>query len=401
MKNLNHKINFLNAAQQKLAGILTLPLQKTPLAWAIFAHCFTCGKDLASTSYLIEKLTHHGLAVLRFDFRGLGSSAGSFAESNFTTNLEDLKAAAQFLEQHYLAPQLLIGHSLGGTAVLHAAEDIQSVNAVVTIGAPAEPSHIKQLFKDSLSAIQTAGTAKVRVGPKKIVVQKQFLTDLDENKLQRSLQQFSKPLMVMHSATDDIVDVHNANIIFKMAQHPKSFISLGTADHLLSQTKDALLVGNLIGTWVQQYLVIPKPSHAITAKAEHMRFYTQIQAGEHSMVADEPLQLGGTNLGSTPYGYLASALASCKVITVQMYARRKSWLLDSVKVKVSYHQEHLDDCEQADKPGKTIVHFNCKLNIESDLDTIELERLLEISKRCPVHKVLEQSSVVHTELTSE
>lgn len=252
--NITKKITFKNEKGQTLAARLELPKNSTPRAYALFAHCFTCNKNLTAVRTIGRTLTQKNIAVLRFDFTGLGESEGDFESTNFSSNIEDLYSAASFLAENYEAPSLLIGHSLGGAAVLFASKKISSVRAIATIGAPSNPEHVSHLFKNSVEEINDSGKAIVAIGGREFTIQKHFLEDIQDKNIKHQLEDFKNSILVMHSPQDTTVGIENAAEIYKAARHPKSFVSLNGADHLLSNKKDSEYVGQIIATWADRYL---------------------------------------------------------------------------------------------------------------------------------------------------
>ena len=325
----NQRITFDNDRGEKLSGLLDLPAGP-PRAFALFAHCFTCSKNIKAAGNISKALTDAGIAVLRFDFTGLGQSEGEFADSNFSSNVADLLAAAQFLEAEHQAPAILVGHSLGGTAVLQAAPQVASAVAVATIGSPADPAHLRRLFEDSAGEFESVGEADVQLGGRPFRIKRQFLDDLERHDLPGTIQSLRKALLVMHAPLDDIVEIDNASALFTAAKHPKSFVSLDDADHLLSREADSRYAGSVLAAWASRYLPqvdAPAPlkgvADQVVARTFIDGFRTDVVAGSHSFVADEPLAVGGTNLGPTPYDLLAAALATCTTMTLKMYATHK------------------------------------------------------------------------------
>ncbi|MGB5236959.1 MAG: bifunctional alpha/beta hydrolase/OsmC family protein [Flavobacteriaceae bacterium] len=398
------KVSFTNKEGQKLNGRLELPVDQHPHNMVLFAHCFTCTKNLSAVKNISKGLTSSGFGVLRFDFTGLGESEGDFADTNFSGNVEDLIAAADFLKKDYQAPSLLIGHSLGGAAVIYAAARLHTVKAVATVGAPADPSHVKHLLKSSIEEIRSNGKAVVNISGRDFTVKEQFLNDLEKNSLSDTLENLNKSILIMHSPQDNIVGIKNAEKLYHNARHPKSFISLDGADHLLSNKVDSLYVGKTIASWAERYLVVPDPSelrtrHQVVASLEtDDGFTTQIKVGKHNLVADEPEGFGGNDFGPSPYEFVSAGLSACTVMTLQMYARRKNWDLQNVKVHTSYGKVHAEDCAECESDTAKIDTFERQIALSGSLEPRQKERLLEIADKCPVHRTLEAHSHIKTEL---
>ena len=399
-------VTFENSAGEKLVGILDLPLAK-PRAYALFAHCFTCSKNLRAATNISRALTDAGFAVLRFDFTGLGQSEGEFADSNFSSNVDDLLVAADFLDEHYEAPALLLGHSLGGTAVLQAAHDIPSAVAVATIGSPADPAHVGHLFAPATEALERDGVAEVNLGGRPFTVKQQFLEDIRKHPMPESLGSLRKAIMILHAPLDDTVELDNASKLFTAAKHPKSFVSLDKADHLMSRTEDSRYAGEVIASWAVRYLppveeaaTVNVPEGSVLARTDIDSFTTEIQAGPHHLIADEPAGVGGANLGPSPYGLLSAALASCTTMTLKMYASMKKLDLRSVSVNVTHEKVHAEDCADCESEGGKIDTFYRELSFEGDLTDAQQQRLLEIADKCPVHKTLHSEVKVRTKLAS-
>lgn len=397
------KVKFSNADGITLSARLELPADQHPLACAIFAHCFTCSKNLGAVRTISSALTSNGIAVLRFDFTGLGQSEGDFADSNFSTNVQDLISAWQFMKDNYEAPALLIGHSLGGAAVIHAGAQLEEVKAIVTLGAPAEPEHVSHLLEEGMEDIEEKGEATVNIGGRPFKIKKQFLDDIRQKNMKDILGAMRKALLVMHSPQDRIVPIENAATIYHAAFHPKSFITLDGADHLLTGKEDAFYAGSIIGSWVKRYLILPEKDKLasrseVVARLEDSGFTTEVRAGRHSLVADEPESVGGNDFGPSPYQLLSAGLAACTVMTLQMYARRKKWDLQNVVVHIDHKKDYAEDCENMDNPKSRIDHFTRTLELEGNLDTTQKKRLLEIADKCPVHKTLHSELVVKTRL---
>jgi putative redox protein len=402
LKKINVKFN--NDAGDTLAGIMDMPTGE-PRAFALFAHCFTCSKNLRAATNISRSLTEAGFAVLRFDFTGLGQSGGEFADTSFSSNVADLLAATRFLDTEYEAPALLLGHSLGGTAVLQAAHDIPSAVAVASIGSPAEPGHVAKLFAPARDALQTDGIAKVDLGGRPFTIKQQFLDDLATHPMPESVGQLRKAVMILHAPLDDTVELENASMLFTAAKHPKSFVSLDRADHLLSREEDSRYAGSVIATWASRYLpqgendgAIQAAEGEVIARTEFPGFRTDIQAGPHHLVADEPRSVGGSELGPTPYDLLAAALATCTTMTLGMYARHKQLDLRSASVTVTHDKIHASDCDDCESESGKVDEFRRVLNLEGDLTEEQRERMVEIADRCPVHRTLHAEIKVRTRL---
>lgn len=397
------RITFPGHSGHTLAARLDLP-DGPHLATALFAHCFTCSKDIPPARRIAGRLASMGIAVLRFDFTGLGHSQGEFKNTTFTTNAQDLKAAAAALAQRGMAPSLLIGHSLGGAAVLRVADEIEGVKAVVTLGAPFDPDHVTHNFGDAIAEIEEKGSAAVHLGGRPIMIGRDFLHDVAAEKLISHIQNMKSALLVMHAPLDDIVGVENATQIFVAAKHPKSFVTLDNADHLITRGEDAEYAAEVIAAWVSRYLDLRPPAPPIGApegvtrvsEADPAGFLQDVGAGpKHHVLADEPMAYGGTDRGLTPYQFLAAGLGACTSMTVRMYARRKGWPLRHVSVDVTHDKVHAQDAEV----GLTKIDtFTRVLKLEGDLDDTQRARLLEIADKCPVHKTLEQGARVKTKL---
>lgn len=400
------RVSFKNDEGLSLHGRLELPAMESPKAYVLFAHCFTCGKNLNAARSISRSLNKEGFAVLRFDFTGLGESEGEFAETNFSSNVADLLSAANYLALEYEAPKLLIGHSLGGAAVLRAAFELDSVQAITTIGSPSQPKHVKHLLGVQEERIKEHGQAKVQIGPQQFTIKQQFLEDISRVKVLEHLKDLRKAILIMHSPQDDIVGIENAAEIYNSAWHPKSFISLDGADHLLSKAEDAEYAAGVISSWASRYLNYKAAEHDEVSDGvranlhESQGFTTEIQAGGYGFLADEPKDIGGAERGPSPYQLVSSGLAACTAMTLQMYAKRKKWPLEEVNVQVDYEKRHGDDCIDCDKTSAKLDHFSRKILIEGDLDQKQIDRLMEIANRCPVHKTLESTSRIETKKVS-
>ncbi len=401
------KITFNSDRGEKLSGLLDFPTG-SPRAFALFAHCFTCSKNIKAAGNISKSLTDAGIAVLRFDFTGLGQSEGDFADTNFSSNVADLLSATGYLEAEYQAPTILIGHSLGGTAVLQAAPQVASAVAVATIGSPSDPLHVRHLFDGAASELQTRGEAEVNLGGRPFRIKRQFLDDLEQHDLPGKIGRLRKSLLIMHAPLDDVVEIDNASTLFVAARHPKSFVSLDTADHLLSREADSRYAGSVLAAWVLRYLPQVDETAPLRGNTDEVvartfidGFRTDVIAGAHALVADEPLDVGGTNLGPSPYELLSAALASCTSMTLKMYAARKNLDLSAVTVSVRHGKIHAEDCSDCESKGGKIDEFQRELTIDGNLDATERARLVEIADKCPVHRTLHSEIKVRTRLTKD
>lgn len=404
-------VRFNNSEGLPLAGELDLPGHTPPRVFCVFAHVFTGSKDLSAAVHISRALCAAGIGVLRFDFTGLGDSAGDFSDSNFSSNVSDIQAAAEYLSEHHQAPQLLVGHSLGGTATLKAASLIESCRAVVSIGSPADPEHVLHLLDDGMAEIEARGQARVTLAGRHFCIRKQFVDDVRAQDWKDWLRGLQQPLLILHSPVDEIVEVHNAALIYKLAPHPKSFVSLDDANHLLTHRRDAQYAGNLIATWVAHYLHLDSASEAKPATLSEQNaviahidggghFRTELQAAGHTLLADEPESAGGENAGPSPYDLLGAALGACTVMTLRMYADQKQWPLEAATARVTHRKVHADDCAGCESTTGKIDEFSRELRLQGALDDTQRARLLEIANRCPVHRTLEGEIKVHTELVA-
>jgi len=398
------KVLFYNKSGQQLAGRLELPANQLPHNFVLFAHCFTCNKNLLAIKNISKSLTSNGFGVLRFDFTGLGESEGDFADTNFSGNVEDLVAAAEYLRKTYKAPGLLIGHSLGGAAALIAASEISSIKAIATIAAPSDPVHVKNLLRSNIEEINLKGKAVVNIGGRDFTIKKQFLEDLERKTLPQIVKGLRKPILILHSPQDQIVAIKNAEEIYVAAHHPKSFISLDGADHLLSNKKDSTYTGSVISGWAKRYLEIPpdkrvSSEHQVVASLDSEDgFSTSMKVGNHYMMADEPEEFGGNDFGPSPYELVSAGLSACTAMTIQMYVKRKGWDLQNVEVHTSYSKSHAEDCQDCESPGTKIDTFHRELKLTGSIDEKKVQRILEIADKCPVHKTLHSETQVITHL---
>ncbi len=401
------KITFAGTNGAELAARLDLPLGDAR-AYAIFAHCFTCSKDTKAATYLSAALAEQGIATLRFDFTGLGGSGGDFANTNFSSNVADLVAAADYLRASHGAPEILIGHSLGGAAILAAAPKIADVRAVATINAPFDPAHVLHMMVAARPEIEFAGEAEVALGGRLFRIRKQFIEDIEQHRLTEGLRLMKKALLVMHAPLDAMVRIDNAAQIFLAAKHPKSFVSLDGADHMLSRREDAMYAGSVLAAWAARYIAHPlsddadapraAPGEVIVAEAGTGKFEQTISAGRHRLRADEPVTAGGADNGPSPYDLLLAGLGACTSMTIRMYATRKQWPLEGVSVRLTHSKVHAEDCADCDTKAGKIDRIEREITIRGDLDAAQREKLLEIADKCPVHRTLHSEVRIPTRL---
>jgi len=411
----SERVEFSGADGDMLAARLDQP-PGPPIAYALFAHCFTCSKDVFAAKRIAEGLIEHGIAVLRFDFTGLGHSDGEFANTNFSSNIGDLIAAADWLRAHRQAPAILIGHSLGGAAVLAAANRIAEAQAVCTIAAPFDPEHVKHNFDANLDEIESEGLAEVNLAGRVFTIKKQFLDDIASQSLASEIARMRKALLVFHGPLDQMVGIENAGQIFQAAKHPKSFVSLDGADHLLTRPEDAAYVADMIAAAAARHVgsdEAPKEPPASDAPKEAPDegwvtvsetapgpFAQEVRAGRHLLTADEPAAMGGHDTGPTPYGYLLAALGSCTAMTLRLYARRKKLPLDHVAVRLRHDRIHAADCADCEARDGKIELFEREIVVTGDLNADQRADLLRIADKCPVHRTLEAEAVIRTRLAS-
>ena len=397
------RFDFPNAQGQNLAALLDRPAGE-PRAYALFAHCFTCGKDTHAAKRVAEGLTALGIAVLRFDFTGLGSSEGEFANTTFSSNVGDLVAAANELRRRAQAPAILIGHSLGGTAVLAAAAEVAEARAVVTIAAPCDPSHVTGLFKDRLEDIAAKGEVQATLAGRQFRISRAFVDDLAEHKLMQRIANLRKALLIFHSPTDEVVAIDNASRIFTAAKHPKSFVSLAGADHLLSRRSDAAYVANVIHAWAERYLEAPQGASEAAGDAKTVvvretgegRFQQEVTVGAHRFLADEPREVGGLDSGPGPYDLLLAGLGACTAMTLRLHAERKALALESVTVRLNHSRIHATDCADCETKEGMLDRIERAITLRGTLDAEQRLRLLEIADKCPVHRTLTSEIDIRT-----
>jgi uncharacterized OsmC-like protein/pimeloyl-ACP methyl ester carboxylesterase len=391
------RFQFTCSEGHQLAAALDTPDGEI-IAYALFAHCFTCGKDVLAAKRIAVALAAKGIAVLRFDFTGLGSSEGDFANSTFSSNVADLVRAADHLRERREAPALLIGHSLGGAAILAAAGQIPEAKAVVTIAAPSDPAHVTHLFKDHVESIRTHGEVEVSLAGRPFRIKREFLDDIAEQELIARVKTLHKALLIMHSPTDDTVGIENATQIFIAAKHPKSFVSLAGADHLLSGKRDATYAADVIAAWAERYIepavVEPAiergegPRPVVVRETRNSKFQQTITLGPHRMLADEPVAAGGEDSGPGPYDFLLAGLGACTSMTMRLYADRKALPLDRVTVTLQHSKIHAEDCAECETRTGMLDQINRVIKIEGALDAGQRKRLMEIADKCPVHRTL-------------
>src|ERR1700756_4583880 len=399
------RFDFPNAHGQSLSALLDRPAEE-PRAYALFAHCFSCGKDTRAAKRIADGLTALGIAVLRFDFTGLGSSEGEFANTTFSSNIADLVAGANELRRRRRAraPAILIGHSLGGTAVLAAADEVAEARAVVTIAAPSDPAHVTGLFKDRLDEIAAKGEIEATLAGRQFRISRGFVDDLAEHKLVDRIANLRKALLIFHSPTDEIVGIDNASRIFAAAKHPKSFVSLAGADHLLSRRSDAAYVANVIRAWAERYLDMPHPAArppqdpntVVVRETGQGRFQQAITVRAHHFLADEPVDVGGLDSGPGPYDLVLAGLGACTSMTLRLYAERKALPLERVTVELRHGRIHAADCEDCENKEGMIDRIERAITLRGPLDAEQRRRLLEIADKCPVHRTLTSEVDIRT-----
>jgi uncharacterized OsmC-like protein/fermentation-respiration switch protein FrsA (DUF1100 family) len=394
------RFQFTGVGGHQLAASLDLP-EREPLAYALFAHCFTCGKDVLAAKRIAVALAAKGIAVLRFDFTGLGSSEGEFANSTFSSNVRDLVLAADHLRVTRKAPSILIGHSLGGAAVLAAAGKIPDARAVVAIAAPSDPIHVTGLFADRIEDIRKQGDVEVSLAGRPFHIKREFLDDIAEHNLMAEVAKLHRALLIMHSPTDDTVGIDNATRIFVAAKHPKSFVSLAGADHLLTGKRDAAYVADVIAAWATRYLdpsdqaidVGEAPRNVVVRETRNSKFQQTVSTGPHRMLADEPIAAGGEDTGPGPYDFVLAGLGACTSMTMRLYADRKSLPLERVTVTLKHSKIHAEDCAECETKAGMLDQIDRVIAMEGNLDAEQRKKLMEIADKCPVHRTL--TSEIH------
>lgn len=398
------RFTFTGSQGNALAARLDAP-DGPPLATALFAHCFTCTKDIFAANRIAVALVAKGLAVLRFDFTGLGSSEGEFANTGFSSNVADLVAAAGHLRACGQAPKLLIGHSLGGAAVLAAAESIPEARAIATIGAPFDTAHVLRHLARDLQEIEARGEAQVTLAGRPFTVRRSFLEDVREQDQESRIAHLDRALLVFHSPVDAVVGIENARRIFDAAKHPKSFVSLDEADHLLTRRADAVYVAEVLAAWASRYLEVPelKATEAMAPTASvlvqetgHGLFQQEVRVGQHRFLADEPESMGGLDSGPTPYDLVLAGLGACTAMTLRLYARGKQWPLEGVCVELDHAKIHAEDCAACETKEGRIDRIERRIALQGQLDHAQRKRLLEIADRCPVHRTLHGEVLIET-----
>lgn len=408
----SEKLEFPGSDGVLLAARLDIP-EETPRAYALFAHCFTCSKDVLAAARISRALTDFGIAVLRFDFTGLGQSGGDFANTNFSSNIEDLVHASDFLRERFAAPTLLIGHSLGGAAVLAVTHRVPEVRAVATIGAPADPEHVAHLLRDSRAEIEERGEAEVQLAGRTFRIRRQFLDDIATQPQKERIRRLGAALLVMHSPNDTTVDPDNARRIYEAARHPKSFIALDGADHLLTSPADAVFAATMLATWASRYALAPLPDPVSAAESADPAeglvvvsesgtgdYAQQVKIGRHRLLADEPVPLGA-DTGPSPYDFLLAGLGACTSMTLRMYAQRKNWPLEKVSVTLSHSRIHARDCAACETDAGQVDRIERVIRLEGDLDDGQRRKLQEIADKCPVHRTLHSEILIDTTMTGD
>lgn len=388
---LSQKVDIQNDRGDTLSGVMEWPANGVVQAYAVFAHCFTCGKNSHAARHISKLLSSRGIAVLRFDFAGIGESEGKFADTNFSSNVQDLLTFIDYLTEENMPPQLLIGHSLGGAAVLAAASQRGLVKAVATIGAPARPAHVAHLLPKGMEKMAPEDTIKVKLGIHTMKMKKQFLDDIENQNTPEMLFGLHKAVLIAHSPEDEIVSIENAQQIFKNLHHPKSFLSLDGMTHLVLKKEQARYIANVVYEWAKRYITLADfvstddKDPVVTAVLGGEKYTTAIRTGKHALVADEPKEMGGRNHGPSPYQYLSAGLAACTAMTIRMYVDRKGWDVGEIKVTVDHEKKHIKDSQ--DKTGR-VDHFVRTVHVEKEITEEQKNRIMKIADKCPVHRTL-------------
>ena len=409
----SERVRFPGAFGGELAARLDRPGGRSgeePTAYALFAHCFTCSKDLKAVGRISRALVERGIAVLRFDFTGLGESEGDFADTNFSSNLEDLLAAADYLRRRHRAPKLLVGHSLGGAAVLAAAPQVPESVAVATIGAPSDTRHLSDTLLRAAPELAAAEEAEVVLAGRTFRVRRQFLDDLRRQRVLEAVHELGRALLIFHSPVDEVVHVDHARRIYEAARHPKSYVSVDGADHLLlEEPADARWVAEVLASWAGRYLGAPAPERRpaprladgeVRVSGGREKYRQRIRAGRHELLADEPRSVGGGDLGPTPYDLLLAGLGACTNMTLSMYADRKGWDLSGVDVLLRHEKIHARDCEECETEQGRVDRIERRIELRGELDAAQRARLMEIADRCPVHRTLTSETVIRSRESS-
>jgi len=395
------RIKIINDKGNELATSIDFPNHQKPKQFALFAHCFTCTSQLNAVRNISQALNNKGIAVVRFDFTGLGKSGGNFADSHFEANVEDLLVVNKYITQHYQSPTLMIGHSLGGAAAIVAASKLDNIQAIVTIGTPADVQHVTKQYEEQGKDLGVDEEAKVVIGGRPFKISGEFVNGFKQHNLPETIKKLRKPILVMHSPIDEIVGINNAHEIYHNAKHPKSFVSLDNADHLLTKKEDSIYVGDIIASWASRYIDLspfetPNPNnHQLVAHLNLLEnnFTTFINTKNHGIIADEPKSVGGFDFGMSPFELVSAGLSACTAMTIKLYAERKKWDLQEVYAYVNHNKEIVD--------GESKDVFSKSLSFIGNLDEGQRERLRDIASKCPVHRTLQQSSTIKTEMKDE